>query len=177
MKTIVIYGSQYGSALRYARHLAEMLDAPAQSYEDVTDLSRYEQIVYVGALYAGGVMGLKRTVKYIPPTARLFLVTVGLADVTDADNIASIRRSVEKQLSPELLARTELFHLRGGIDCARLNFLHKTMMKLLYQKAIRTPVEQRTADTRAMIETYGQTVDFVDYAALAPIVEKVKERE
>lgn len=174
MKTIVIYGSQYGSALRYARHLAEMLDVPAQSYEDVTDLSRYEQIIYLGALYAGGVMGLKRMVKYIPPTARLLLVTVGLADVTDADNTANIRRSVEKQLSPNLLARTELFHLRGGIDYARLNFPHKTMMKLLYQKAIRTPAEQRTADTRAMIETYGQTVDFVDYAALAPIVEKAK---
>lgn len=177
MKTIVIYGSQYGSALRYARHLAEMLDVPAQSYEDVSDLSRYEQVIYLGALYAGGVMGLKRTIKYIPPTARLLLVTVGLADVTDTDNIASIRRSVEKQLSPNLLARTELFHLRGGIDYARLNFAHKTMMKLLYQKAIRTPAEQRTADTRAMIETYGQTVDFVDYAALAPIVEKVKERK
>lgn len=174
MKTIVIYGSRYGTAQRYARRLAAMLNAPVQPYMDTSGLSRCEQIVYLGALYAGGVMGLKRTVPYIPPTARLLLATVGLADVTDAENLANIRRTVEKQLPPELLPRTELFCLRGGIDYARLNFADRTMMKLLHQKAIRIPQEKRTADTAALLETYGRAVDFVDFAALVPIAERIQ---
>ncbi|MBO7082581.1 MAG: hypothetical protein J6W30_01910 [Bacteroidales bacterium] len=61
-KQIIIYGSQYGSTKRYAERLAEMTGIEAVDYKKVKRIDDYERIVYFGALCAGGVMGLKKTV-------------------------------------------------------------------------------------------------------------------
>ena len=69
---------------------------------------------------------------------------------------------------------TTIFHLRGGIDYQKLNFMHKTMMTLLYNKAKNLPEEKKDAETRAMIETFNKAVDFTDYNALGPIMEAIQ---
>lgn len=173
MKTIILYGSEYGATRRYAEQLARLTGLSAVDYTAVGDLHGYAQVVYLGGLYAGGVKGLKRTVKRLPAGVRLILATVGLAAVTDPGNIRNIQNAVRRQLPPALFANTALFHLRGGIDYSRLNPLHKTMMTLLYNKARRLPEEKKTAETRAMVETFNRKVDFVDFDSLRPIVEAI----
>ena len=174
MKTLILYGSQYGTTKRYADELSRLTGLPALSYEKAVDLAGCEQIVYLGGLYAGGVKGLKQAVKKFPAGVRLILVTVGLADVQDEQNIENIRRSVRRQLPAEVLQNAALFHLRGGIDYSRLNLTHKTMMTLLYNHARKLPPEQQNAETKAMIETFGTKVDFVDVAALGPVAAAIE---
>lgn len=174
MNQIIVYGSEYGTTKRYAEKLSQASGIDAIEYEDVKTLQNYGRIIYLGGLYAGGVKGLKRTAKFIPPKAQLLLVTVGLADVTDPENIRNIRQSVSKQVPADILQNTVLFHLRGGIDYSKLSVLHKTMMTLLYTKAKRLPDEKKTAEVRAMIETYNTKVDFVDFNTLAPILEQIR---
>ena len=111
--------------------------------------------------------------KKFPAGVRLILVTVGLADVQDKQNVENIRRSVRQQVPADILQNAEIFHLRGGIDYSKLSFTHKTMMKLLYNHARKLPPEKQTAETRAMIETFGTQVDFVDFSALEPVIEAV----
>ena len=174
MKTLILYGSQYGTTKRYADELSRLTGMPALSYEKAVDLAGCEQIVYLGGLYAGGVKGLKQTARKFPAGVRLILVTVGLADVQDEQNIENIRRSVRRQLPAEVLQNAALFHLRGGIDYSRLNLTHRTMMTLLYNHARKLPPEQQNAETRAMIETFGTKVDFVDVAALGPVAAAIE---
>ena len=174
MKTLILYGSQYGTTKRYADELSRLTGLPALSYEKAVDLAGCEQIVYLGGLYAGGVKGLKQTARKFPAGVRLILVTVGLADVQDEQNIENIRRSVRRQLPAEVLQNAALFHLRGGIDYSRLNLTHRTMMTLLYNHARKLPPEQQNAETRAMIETFGTKVDFVDVAALGPVAAAIE---
>ena len=169
MNTLILYGSQYGTAKRYAEKFAEMTHFPVLSYEDVKTLTDYEQIIYFGALYAGGVKGLKNTVKKISPNTKLIIVTVGLADVCDKENISNIRNSIRKQVPEHLLGAASVFHLRGGIDYSKLNFKHKTMMKMLYHSLKSKPAESLTQEDKALIETYNQKVDFVDYDSLKQI--------
>ena len=169
MNTLILYGSQYGTAKRYAEKFAEMTHFPVISYEDVKTLTDYEQIIYFGALYAGGVKGLKNTVKKISPNTKLIIVTVGLADVCDKENISNIRNSIRKQVPEHLLGAASVFHLRGGIDYSKLNFKHKTMMKMLYHSLKSKPAESLTQEDKALIETYNQKVDFVDYDSLKQI--------
>ena len=174
MKTLILYGSQYGTTKRYADELSRLTGLPAVSYEKAVDLAGCEQIVYLGGLYAGGVKGLKQAVKKFPAGVRLILVTVGLADVQDEQNIENIRRSVRRQLPAEVLQNAALFHLRGGIDYSRLNLTHKAMMTLLYNHARKLPPEQQNAETKAMIDTFGRQVDFVDFTALAPVAAAIE---
>ncbi len=174
MKSQIIYGSQYGTTRRYAESFAQMTGLPVTSCDDLGDLSGCGLAVHFGALYAGGVKGLRQTLKALPQGAALYLVTVGLADPRDPENTANILRSIRSQLPEQVMARTEVFHLRGGIDYSKLSFLHKTMMGLLYKKAKGLPQEKQSAETRAMIETYNKKVDFVELDALLPIAEAVR---
>ena len=83
MKTLIIYGSQYGSTKRYAERLAEMTGIEAVDYKNAKNINDYDKIIYLGALYAGGVTGLKKTVGRLSSNQELIIVTVGLADPTE----------------------------------------------------------------------------------------------
>ena len=174
MNSIIIYGSNYGTTQCYAEKLFRMTGIPLINYKEIKDLSPYDRVIHFGGLYAGGVKGLKQTVKALPKKAKLFIVTVGLADVTDRENTDNIKQSVKRQVTDEIFDRAEIFHLRGGIDYKKLNFKHKTMMTLLYNKAKNLPEEKKTADVKAMIETFNKQVDFIDYSTLNQILEVLK---
>lgn len=170
MRRLIVYGSVYGTTRRYANGLSALSGIPAVDYRDAEKLDQYDEIIYFGGLYAGGVQGLKQTIRALGQDVKLILVTVGLADVADPENIRNIRSSLAKQVPPAMLRSAKIFHLRGGIDYQRLSFKHKTMMTLLYNKVKRLPEEKKTAEVRAMIDTFNQKVDFVDLEALSPIV-------
>ena len=149
MKSLIIYGSQYGTTKRYAERFAEMTGFPVISYEDINALTSYERVIYFGGLYAGGVKGLKNAVKRFSLNTKLIIVTVGLADVCDKENISNIRNSISKQVPEDLLKSAFVFHLRGGIDYQKLSFKHKTMMTLLYNKIKNLPEDKKTAEDKA----------------------------
>lgn len=177
MKRLILYGSQYGTTKGYAEKFAEMTGIPVISYEDIKDLAGYELIIHFGGLYAGGVKGLRKTVGEMAEGTKIIIVTVGLADVSDRKNTDNIKKSIRKQVPENILNRAKIAHLRGGIDYNKLSFKHRAMMTLLYNKVKRLPEEKKTAEVRAMIETFHQTVDFVDYDSLKPIVELVNEND
>ena len=82
MKSIIIYGSRYGSARRYAQELSKQTGIPDVSYQEAPLLSELETVVYIGALYAGGVLGLTKTLRRqsFGEHQRLVIVTVGQSD-------------------------------------------------------------------------------------------------
>lgn len=135
-------------------------------------MSGYARVIHFGALYAGGVLGLRQIVPMLSLKAGLVVVTVGLADVQDAENIQHIRSAIRRQLPEDVLERTRIFHLRGAIDYGKLNLKHRTMMALLYAKAKGLPEEKRNAETQAMIATYGKQVSFVDDTAVLELVNR-----
>lgn len=172
MNEIIVYGSCYGTTKKYAEELSGKTGIEAFSCNAVNDINRYQTIIYMGGLYAGGVEGMKKTLKNLNDITgkKLIIATVGLADPTDKQNIDHIRNNIRTQVSPEIYEKARIFHLRGGIDYSKLSLLHKTMMKLVYKKALSVPEEERTAEIRAMIETYNKQVDFVDLNSLEPVI-------
>ena len=177
MEHIIIYGSQYGSTRRYAEKLSAQTNTPAISYKQARNLSDAKTIIYLGGLYAGGVLGLSKTLRGLSSydNIKLILITVGLADPKIPENRESIRASLQSRLPAELFLRMKLFHLRGGIDYKKLSLGHRTMMKLLYQSLRKTPLEAQTAENRAFMATYGKQVDFTDFSALDPIIDEIQK--
>ena len=108
MKSVILYGSRYGSARRYAQELSKQTGIPAVSYQEAPPLSKLETIVYIGALYAGGVLGLTKTLRRqsFGEHQRLVIVTVGLADPDILQNRENIRNALQKQIPAQLLNRT-----------------------------------------------------------------------
>ena len=119
---------------------------------------------------------MKKTMsKYDAGTDKiLIIVTVGLADPTDQENTDHIKGGVKKQLPDGVYEQATVLHLRGAIDYTKLNFKHKTMMGLLVRKAKNLPEEKKNAEVRAMIETYNQVVNFVDFESLSSIIDELR---
>lgn len=174
MQYLITYGSQYGSTEMYAKVFAEQTGIPIMQYSEVKNTITQDMVIHFGALYAGGVMGLKSLSVKLSPDTQLIIVTVGLADVRDSENIKNIRKSIQTQITDELFHKAQIFHLRGAINYEKLKFKHKTMMAMLYAKAKRIPLEEQNAETKAMIETYGKKVDFVDFESLKPVIEALQ---
>ena len=172
---IILFGTTYGSSKIYAEELSKRTGIEARSYDDVSSIDDYDTVIYIGSLYAGGVQGMKKTFSKLTNVGekKIIIATVGLADPTDLENTKSIKNSIKNQLSNEVYDHATIFHLRGAIDYAKLGFKHKTMMSLLYNKAKNLPEEKKTAEVRAMIETYNKEISFIDYESLTPIVEFV----
>ena len=175
MNRIIIYGSVYGTSKKYALELANRLNVEAISYEDIKNINDYDSIIYLGGLYAGGVAGMVKTFKKINDikNKELIVITVGLSDPYNEKNINKIDKSIKNQLKDELFNLIKIYHLRGGIDYSKLGFMHKTMMKMLYNKAQKVPEEERDAEISAMVDTYNKKVDFVDFNELERIIKGI----
>ena len=178
MNSIIIYGSHYGTTKQYAEELSKRTNIKAISFKKFNQqINDYDNIIYLGALYAGGVLGMSKTLKKLNNISnkKILIATVGLSDPTDEVNKNNIRNNIKNQIPKEVLEKAKIFHLRGGIDYSKLNFAHKTMMKLLYNAVKNLPKEKQTAEDRAMIETYNKKVNFIDFSSLDKITNEIQK--
>ena len=178
MNSIIIYGSHYGTTKQYAEELSKRTNIKAISFKKINQqINDYDNIIYLGALYAGGVLGMSKTLKKLNNISnkKIIIATVGLSDPTDEANKNNIRNNIKNQIPKEVFKKVKIFHLRGGIDYSKLNFAHKTMMKLLYNAVKNLPNEKQTAEDRAMIETYNKKVNFIDFSSLDKIANEIQK--
>ncbi len=175
MDGLIVYGSKYGTTRRYAEELSRLTGLPAIPCGEFHRLAEGSILVYLGALYAGGVLGLKQAMKGLSlgDGQRLIVATVGLADPQIPQNRAHILASLKRQMSPELFSQAVFFHLRGGIDYAVLSPRHRAMMAAMCFSLRRKPARQRSCEDQALLETYGKQMDFTDLSALAPIAGEI----
>lgn len=172
---IIIYASQYGTTTQYAQELSKKTGIKAVDYHNIGDINSYDVIIYLGALYAGGILGMKKTFRKISDVAnkKIIIATVGLANPSDKNNTDAIKDNIKRQVSQEVYSNAHIHFLRGGIDYSRLGLKHRTMMALLYKKAKRLKQEDKTAEVEALIETYGKKVNFIDFDTLNPIIDDI----
>ena len=175
MSNIILYGSHYGTTKLYAEELSRRTNIEVSSFKTIKDINQYDTIIYLGGLYAGGVLGMAKTLKNLNDVShkKIILVTVGLADPTDEVNKNNIRNNIKRQLKKEVFEKAKIFHLRGGIDYSKLNFGHKTMLRLLYDSIKNLPEEKQTAEDKAMIETYNKKVNIIDFSSLDDIIHEI----
>lgn len=135
----------------------------------------YETIIYGGGLYAGGVSGVKLITGNweLLRSKQVVLFTCGIADPTDPDNVSTIRNSLSKVLSTEMLEHIQLFHLRGGIDYSRLNFIHKAMMSMLRRMLLKKDEQTLRDEDKLLLETYGKYIDYTDQESIRPLIDYV----
>ena len=173
MKTLIIYGSQYGATKRYAESLSEITGIEAVDYKQAKDIEGFDRIIFMGSLYAGGVLGLKKTIGKMAENQELIIVTVGVTNPNETEYFSEIRKSIKAKIPANLYNEEKIFHLRGAIDYSQLNMKHRFMMSMFHKMVLKMPESQRTADAKAMLETYGQQVDFVDFKALEQIISQL----
>ena len=104
MKSIIIYGSHYGTTKKYADELSKRTNIQSISFKEIKEINDYDNIIYLGGIYAGGILGMSKTLRNLNniSSKNIILITVGLADPNDEENINNIRDNIKKQLKSEV---------------------------------------------------------------------------
>ena len=166
---IIIYGSLYGSTKRYAEHLSEITGIEAVAFKDAKDIAKYDWIIYLGALFAGSVLGLKKTASRMSVGQKLTIITVGMVDPSDPENIDYIRRSIKGIVPAHFYDETHIHHLRGAIDYSNLTLKHRMMLSVVHWKLSKMPEEKLNAEAKTILSIYGKKLDCVDFKSLEKI--------
>ena len=134
MKNLIVYGSKYGSSRKYAEKLSELTGIYLADYKEVSDLKAYDNVIYLGGIYAGKIRGLKKTAKKLRNDARLILVTVSLGNPNLDDKLKEdVRTQNKKLIKKPLLEKIKFFHLVGSMDYPNLKGFDKKIIKFVFK--------------------------------------------
>lgn len=173
-KTVVIYGSKYGSAKKYAEWIAEELAGDLIEFTQITadDMAEYETIIYGGSLYAVGILGFELIKKNFDriKDKKVIVFSVG-ASPARPEAVAHI---IKHNFPDEIKSRVTHFHLRGGFDFSKLNLFHKFLMWLMKMIILRKKPENRSEDEKGLLKSFSTPADFKTKEAIKPIVDCAK---
>ncbi len=176
-KAIVVYSSKHGSTEKYAKWIAEALQCKAMNRKEVsaTTLAEYDTIIYGGGLYAGMVNGfgfIKNNIDALKDK-RLVLFTVGLTNPSVEENQTMINEGLRNQMTAEMRDRIQVFMLRGNIERSKLGFFEKLILNMVKKSAKGKKDSELTSRDRDILALDDNNINFVDRAAISPIVDFV----
>lgn len=172
-KTCVVYSSKYGTTKQYAQWIAEELAVPLFEASNFNSkFSEFEQIIFGGGLYAGGIKGFKKIFKDHSGKG-LILFTVGLADPQTTDYAAVLKAN----LSQEQLNHAKIFHLRGGIDYPKMTRAHQVMMAFKKKQVEKEVAKGGTQEHQDFLASYGKQIDFTDKAMIKPLIDYIRRAQ
>lgn len=171
----VVYKSKYGSTKKYAQWIANALKADIfeVSKVNIDNLKKYSTIVYGGGMYMGSILGVSFITKNFESlkNKKLVVFAVGLEDSSNANNF---KIAIDKTFTEEMQKSIKIFHFRGAIDYKKLGLFHKFSMAMLIKMLKKTPREQMDETTKAIIDSYGQKIDYINENSIKPLVEYYK---
>jgi menaquinone-dependent protoporphyrinogen IX oxidase len=160
MKTLVIYKSKTGFTHKYARWIAEELQADLVAHAEAKDAdwAAYDTIIYGGGLYVGGINGIELLKHHLPQLAgKRVIVYASGATPNRAETTAQL---LGINFTSEEQKTIRFFYLRGGFDFSKLGIVDKVLMLLLKAKLRMKPESKRTPDERGMLAAYNRHTDF-----------------
>ena len=140
----VVYTSNTGYTKQYAELLSNRLSLPVYSLKDASsELKDGSEIIYLGWVMAGKVMGCAKAMKCYKTAA-----VCGVCMGATGSQLDDMRKATP------LPASIPLFSLQGGFDMKKLHGVYKFMMsvmaktvgKKLQEKKDRTPDEDSMLD-------------------------------
>jgi menaquinone-dependent protoporphyrinogen IX oxidase len=180
MKPLILYRSEYGSTEQYARWIGEELSSQPDVIDNLSkyNIKDYDPVIVGEGVYAGQLKAAKRLVPIVEkyPDKKFIFFMVGIADMEDKDNRDKLFSDLSKAMGSSV-EKMKVFFLRGVLDYGKMNFKHKTMMRLLVSYLKRKPEEDLPKDGDKLISTYGKKVSFIDKNSIKPLIEFAKAAE
>jgi len=173
-RTVVIYKGKYGATEQYAKWIAQELacDMVDADHFMRRDFDKYDNIIYGGALQAGGIKGFelikKNRMKLI--NKKIVIFAVGL-NTDNKDNRIQVR---EINFDKMELAGMTLYYCKGAFDPERVKGMDRTIINLTLKMLEKKPRGQWTEDEVRLHHDMTEGADYVDRKYIEPIVAEFK---
>lgn len=175
MKTVVLYKGKYGATGQYARWIAEELQCDLFEADKfpARDFQKYDNIIYGGALQAGGIKGFelirKNRMKIMDKKVVIF--AVGLS--TDSqENRIQVR---EINFNKYALSGMTLYYCKGAFDPEKVKGMDRAIINLTLNMLKKKPESQWTEDERRLYHDMTEGADYIDKQYIEPIVAEFRD--
>lgn len=160
MKPIILYESGTGFTAQYAAWIAEELQCESVALKNAKKInfSKYDQVIFGGWMCAGKVMGYDKFKALNVKNSVLF--GVGMAPAADS--------VVEKIIADNNFDTERFFYFEGGYRPEKVNFIMRTMMKMLKKSIEKKP--EKTEEDLYIIKTFNGA-DNAKKEAIMPLVD------
>ena len=174
MNAVVVYKSRYGSTKTYAQWIGEALSCPVLEGKGVkiTDLEKYDTIIYGGGLYAeviNGVILLTKNTEKLKGK-KLVVYTTGITPLDCREYYDKL--VLEKNFKPEIRDNFKIFNFLGKMVVDELSFVHRTAIKTL--KKIMSGKENPTEMEKLLVDLCDADGDFCDKYAIGELLDYVR---
>lgn len=173
-KGIILYQSKYGATKKYADWLAEKTgyDCIETKKAKVSNLQKYDVIVFGGGVYASGIAGLHFLKKNISSVSgkKIVVFAVG-ASPYDEKAIMQIRKMHFK----DVLINVPLFYCRGAWDEEKMTFGDRTLCRMLQKAVAKQNPNKYEPWQKALMCAVGQKCDWTDKMYLEPLLEFIED--
>ncbi|KMT22064.1 flavodoxin domain-containing protein [Clostridium cylindrosporum] len=171
-KIAVIYKSKYGSTKKYAKWIAEKLNADLLKSDNIkpNELLKYNTLIYGGSLHAVGIKGVKLITKNINllKDKKIAVFAVGCGP----EKQESIKAIYNNNFKDPSTKQIKLFYLRGSFNFQKLGFIDKIMMNML-KSNIQKKKEPLSEEEKNLIACYTSPKDWTSIDAIEPIINYV----
>ena len=169
-RILVMYKSKYGSTKRYAEWIAYDVGADLLEVSKVKtkDIHKYDTIVFGGSLHAVGITGIKMITDNFKDLIdkKIIVFAVGCSPGRDD----AINRVLSRNFTEDIRDKINFFYLRGAFNYKRLGFVDKIMMNMLKLKLKKKKEEALDEDSKGLLASYDNPVDWTDKQMIGPIV-------
>jgi menaquinone-dependent protoporphyrinogen IX oxidase len=168
---VVVYKSKHGSTKRYAKWIADEVQADLfeRSEIDSKDLLNYDTIVYGGSMYVVGILGIDLIRKNFVSMQdkKVIVFSVG-ASPAHAEAVSAVK---SKNFTEDMDEKIHFFYLRGGFDYSKLRAFDKLLIYLLKKKIELKKADTRDNDEIGMLTSITKPVDWTNSKHILPILD------
>ncbi|MBE5997581.1 MAG: hypothetical protein E7240_09610 [Lachnospiraceae bacterium] len=124
---VIIYASNTGNTEKYAKILQEDLNLPAYPIDNIPDVHKGGEVIYLGWIMGGTIVGYKKISKMCDVKC---VIGVGMSPESP-EMAESFRQKIGA--GPE----TAVFYVQGGYDMKKLKGVNKMIMKVVEPKILK----------------------------------------
>ena len=174
-KAVVIYKGKYGATEQYARWIAEELQCDIFDADHflARDFGKYDNIIFGGALQAGGIKGFelirKNRMKILEKKTVIF--AVGL-NTDSQENRIQVR---EINFNKYALSGMTLYYCKGAFDPEKVKGMDRAIINLTLNMLKKKPESQWTGDERRLYHDMTEGADYIDKKYIGPIVAEFRD--
>ncbi|UUX32798.1 flavodoxin domain-containing protein [Fundicoccus culcitae] len=174
MKTIVIYGSTYGSTEKYAKEIGLQLNCSAVDSKEVKteSIDDYATVILGACILEAQIIEAALYQHWIEsyPDKNWILFTVGLSNPALTD----FNRLLRSNFKADILDKVRFYHFRGSIAHKRLSLMDTLSKDAISQHSSVDFVNLKQEEID-LLERYGTTLDVHDEQTITPLINYVKQ--
>ena len=173
MKILVTYKSKTGFAEKYAKIIAEKLQAELLDFKEVTTdaMSRFDTVIYGGGFFKGTLNGLKEAKEMFQKSAaQNFVIFATGANPNSRKAVTD--GAWNKNLTKEELQIYPHFYMQGGINYEKMKLLDRMTMKM-FSKIVKKNAKTDTDIEFAKI--ISKSCDISDEKFVQDLIDCVKK--